>query len=193
MGDTVYTSLNFRDAAIWLTEEIRISGMEFINTSRHSLLFGPDIRFEERPKLAGALDRNRLASLHRLSGHEESESDILDYATQEISRWEAVRDNAESLLNHAGGVPEEPGMTLLEKFDKVNVSYLVERFDDFDSKDFHRKVFESDDSAQHKFGLTDYFSKVVEMSNQFLAELENSNAGWRHSNSRHWVRAFTER
>ncbi|WP_319470232.1 6-hydroxymethylpterin diphosphokinase MptE-like protein [uncultured Pseudodesulfovibrio sp.] len=172
MGDTVYTSLNFRDAAIWLTEEIRISGMEFINTSRHSLLFGPDIRFEERPKLDGTLDRNRLASLHRLSGHDESVSAIREYATQESARWEAVRDNAEALLNHAGGVPVEPGMTLLEKFDKVNVSYLVERFDDFDSEEFHHKVFESDDPAQHRLGLTDYFSKVVEMSNQFLVELK---------------------
>lgn len=174
-GDTLYTSLNFKDAALWLTETIRLSGMECVNTSRASILYGQGVRHDPDPVLpdlpagrdaAGLIQRTR----QRPASLRPDPARVREFVQGETARWSSVRDTARTLLALDGPPLLAAGMAALARFDADNTTFLVERFRDFDTRRFHGLVF-GDAADRRAQGLRDYFTHVVSMSCSLLQVL----------------------
>ena len=170
-GEQLYTTLNFRDAALWLSEVIRVSGIECINTSKASILYGKGIRFEAEPELSDSGISGLVKSLHTPQPVRGDYPKISAYIQGEKMRWEKVLAWTDELELESGEAFISKGMTLLGLLDKENVTYLIEHSDGFDNEVFHECIFESGPVAQEK-GLQMYFSSLRKMATLFLGELE---------------------
>ena len=170
-GEQLYTTLNFRDAALWLSETIRVSGIECINTSKSSILYGKGIRFEAEPELADGDIPGLMKSLHEPQPIRGDFPKIAAYMQSEKVRWKNLLAWAGEVESESGEAFIAKGMAVLELLDKENVTYLIEHSTGFDNKVFHRHVFEGGPVAQEK-GLRMYFSSLREMAMLFLGELE---------------------
>lgn len=177
-GDTLYTSLNFKDAALWLTETIRLSGMECVNTSRASILYGQGMCHDPDPDLPDLPAGRDAAGLVRRTRQQPASlrpdpARVRGFVQGEIARWSAVRDTARTLLAQDGPPLLAAGMAALARFDADNTTFLVERFRDFDTRRFHGLVF-GGDPARRAEGLRDYYTRLREMAGELLAELEQA-------------------
>ena len=170
-GEQFYTTLNFRDAALWLSETIRVSGIECINTSKASILYGKGICFEAEPELPDGDISGHMKSLHEPQSTRGDYAKISSYIQTEKTRWKNLLAWADEVEPESGEVFIAKGMAVLELLDKENVTYLIEHSTGFDNKVFHRHVFEGGPVAQEK-GLRMYFSSLREMAMLFLGELE---------------------
>ena len=170
-GETVYTTLNFRDAALWLGETIRASGMACVNTSRRSLLHGPGIEFDEAPDLPPADVSGGLAELFRIRREPADLGLALHYLRQEAGFWETVEASARQVLAETGARFIVKGMGTLEKMDQNNVTYLVHRFGHFHNADFHR-WYHDRGGLERERALRYYFGHVLAMSQTLLGHLD---------------------
>ncbi|MBU4379833.1 MAG: DUF115 domain-containing protein, partial [Proteobacteria bacterium] len=177
-GDTLYTTLNFKDAALWLAETIRLSGMECVNTSRASILYGQGIRHDPDPALPDLPAGRNVASLIRRTrirpdALRPDPARVREFVHGEVARWSAVRDTAQTLLALDGPPLLAAGMAALARFDADNTTFLVERFEDFDTRRFHGLVFGADPIGRAA-GLRDYFAHLRDMAGELLAALEQA-------------------
>nr|WP_321513249.1 6-hydroxymethylpterin diphosphokinase MptE-like protein [uncultured Pseudodesulfovibrio sp.] len=169
-GEQLYTTLNFRDAALWLGETIRLSGIECINTSRSSILYGRGIAHDPEPDL-GEKQMNRImADLFRADSPRVDRDAVKHFLRHEIQMWTSIRDAAAMVLADSGSVLVAKGMAILGQLDKNNVTYLVQRFADFNNGQFHAQVFQGDEATRQE-GLKYYFKYVCRMCDEFLAKL----------------------
>jgi len=170
-GEQMYTTPNFRDAALWLTEVIRLSGIECVNTSESSILYGEGIRFDAAPELPEADFSGPLSLLGGQWSVKENLARAIAYMEGEKARWKRLLALADTLKRDSGEVFSARGMAILEMLDQENVTYLIEHFGEFRTRVFHRLVFEGD-AASREQGLRMYFSHLREMATLFLGELE---------------------
>jgi len=177
-GVTSYTTLNFRDAALWLAEVIRLSGIECINTSKSSILYGQGIRYESEPELPDARVTREVADLFRTAPPEVRPDMVLPFINNEKVNWSTVRNLSAGVLQEADEVVLTRGFAALLEFDKNNISYLVERYQSFDNRYFYGKVFLEDNVARVE-GLRYYFDHVRRMSDEFLMLLTRAEKGCR--------------
>lgn len=173
-GRTVYTTPNFRDTSLWFLEEIRLNSMKCVNTSPDSILFGPGIRLEENPELpADASLPDRFAQILSFSPQPPSTEALQaaqEFIRNKIEFWNDVRERTKHLLSAS---PEEAAAkfpALLEHLDTINVSYLVQRFEDFDYGLFHERYFASQDQEVKLRGIRKYLHSVQRMA-EYLSDL----------------------
>jgi len=172
-GEQVYTTTNFRDASLWLAEVIRLSGMECINTSKSSILFGPGIKYDPSPVLEGGPVNERMADVHCAPPPAVDRQGVIRYLRHELDIWTSVHAVAETMVAEEGPNFLAKGMAILDRLDRSNVTYLIERYSDFDSSEFYSMVFEGDDASRSK-GLRYYYSYVHRMSQEFLELLKKA-------------------
>lgn len=170
-GETLYTTLNFRDAALWLSEVVRQSGVECVNTTKSSILFGRGIGYDPDPKLADRDVGTAFGWLFKVPTVSDNLVRAATFVEGELESWAAIRAAAEQALNETGPWFVENGMELLRKLDANNVTFLVERYRDFNNALFHSRVF-GEQSAQLESGLRYYLESVEAMSNGFVALLD---------------------
>jgi hypothetical protein len=164
-GKPLFTTLNFLDAALWLAEEIRVSGVPCVNTSKASILYGEGIEYDEEPELSGT-----VPNMKELFRPEPPHVDIREagrWLRREIQLWTSVREAARTLLADDTPAMTAKGMAILNQLDANNVTYLAERRGGFSNWDFHQLVFEGDEADRRK-GLRLYFRHVFAMSGEFL-------------------------
>ena len=178
-GGRMYTTLNFRDAALWLAEEIRLSGVECVNTTRSSILYGRGIEYDPEPTLPEARVAPAVARLLKAAPPRVDRKAVRRYIAHEVRRWKSVHEVAVSLLAEGGPVMAAKGMAILKQLDGANVTYLVERYyppnRPFNNRDFCRRVFRGS-AEEREQGLTEYFGRVREITETFL-DLLNRAAG----------------
>ncbi|QGY39323.1 DUF115 domain-containing protein [Pseudodesulfovibrio cashew] len=172
-GQTLYTTPNFRDAALWLAEEIRLSGIECVNTSRESILYGPGIRFESEPVLPEASFSRALADLFKPEPPSSRPDLALEHVRHERASWTAILRAAEEVLRDRTPAILIKGAAILEQLDGSGVTFLVERHPGFDNRHFHRLVFEGGPAAQAE-GYRQYFEHLEQMGREVLALLDES-------------------
>jgi len=63
---------------------------------------------------------------------------------------------------------------MLGHFDQCNVSYLVQRYEDFNNKAFHAAVFDGQDQALRAEALRGYMLYVQRMAQGFAEVLLNT-------------------
>ena len=173
-GLTLYTSLNFRDACLWFLDEIRGSKVRCVNLCRESILHGDGVEYAEdfplpaEPGLDTALARVRAMPPALTS----EPGKVRAWLGRELSAWRNTAGPIEALLARPseGFVPV--ALDVLRQLDAGNVSYLVQRFQDFDHRRFHALVFESRDEAARERGLRYCLGYVLEMARFFVGLIE---------------------
>jgi len=169
-GETLYTTPNFRDAALWLAEVIRLSKVECVNTSRRSILYGRGIRYDEAPALESWDVDAAQAELLRVGPTCRNFAGAEDFLRREVAMWRNVSQVSEHLLREGGPVFVAKGMAILEQMDRTNITYMVQRFEEFDNRRFHQWCF-GDGGRERERGLRYYFEHVRRMSQDLLARL----------------------
>jgi hypothetical protein len=170
-GETLYTTLNFRDAALWLAEVVRVAGVACVNTSRSSILYGQGIMYEAEPELAPAPVDAAVLALP--DGHPSlaDTGAVARHVRAERADWEAVALGVQEVLALSGPGFEAGAMALLKAFDARGVTYLVHRFQAFDNRRFHRLVFEGDGRERAR-GLRYFLEHVLAMSQGLIQVLD---------------------
>lgn len=170
-GRTVYSTPNFRDAALWLCEEIRTSGIECVNTSEGSLLFGKGIAYDPAPVLERRSIGSRFSRLFSAPEPRVNLRGCTAFIERDLSLWKQIADASKQLRHADDASLLAKGAAVLEQMDGSNISNMVERFDGFDSRHFHAEVFESGDAERQAEGLRYYFRHVERMAKTFLMAL----------------------
>ncbi|WP_419786335.1 6-hydroxymethylpterin diphosphokinase MptE-like protein [Pseudodesulfovibrio sp.] len=169
-GETLYTTPNFRDAALWLAETIRLSKVKCYNTTKQSLLFGRGIEYNEAPEMEGGDIGKAHAALFDIKPA--AAPDVyraMDFINREIDLWCNVRDVTASLLELDGPMFLVKGGAVMEQMDKNNISYLVQRFKGFDNHRFTIDYFKKNELKER--GLRYYLESVHHMSRTLLQRL----------------------
>jgi len=182
-GLTLYTSLNFLDASLWLLEEIRVSSLACVNLSRESSIHGPGVVHDENPDIepTGLLAK-RLARLAALKPPPPRLDAALAAARRDLGLWQGVARAADELLGLGGAGFLPAAAAAINRFDANGVSYLVQRHADFDNRRMHALVFDGANDAERERGLRYYLDHVRRMAMEFadvLAEQERRLLGHR--------------
>ena len=170
-GDGLFTTLNFLDAALWLSEEIRVSGVPCVNTSKSSILYGEGIEYDDEPELRGGPPDMR--DFFRPRPPHVNRDEAARWLRQEARLWNSVRDVSRTMLDDDSPAMAAKGMAILKQLDANNVTYLAERREGFENYTFQKLVFEGSE-ADRREGLRHYFRHVLEMSGEFLALLKRA-------------------
>jgi len=167
-GLTLYTSLNFLDASLWLLEEIRISGAPCVNLTRESIVYGPGVTHDENPLVepTGLLAR-RLARLAALKAPPPRVDAALAAARRDLGLWRGVARAVGEVLGVAGAGFLPAAAAAIGRFDQTGVSYLVQRYADFDNRAMHALVFDGKNDAERERGLRSYLDHVRRMAEEF--------------------------
>lgn len=80
--------------------------------------------------------------------------------------WKMYRDRCSDYAKMSGSALFKKGFDALSYFDQNNISYLVQRFSDFDNKKFHELAFYENIHDQEK-GLVYIFEYISKMSDIF--------------------------
>ncbi|MDP3426787.1 MAG: DUF115 domain-containing protein [Humidesulfovibrio sp.] len=183
-GQTRYTTLNFLDAAHWLRDEIRISGIPCVNTTPESIITGPGVEcVPDFPvPQTGRLDRC-LADAAALRLRDVPREPVRAYLHRDLELWRSVSAAVEGILARQGPEFLSAAAQALEQFDQGSVTYLVQRFEAFDNQRFHAAVFgpgpvtdmgtgtEAGTEAEKLWGLRYYLEHVGRMARHFAALL----------------------
>ncbi|MBG0791796.1 MAG: DUF115 domain-containing protein [Desulfovibrionaceae bacterium] len=172
-GERLYTTLNFRDAALWLAEVVRLSGVECVNTSRSSILYGRGIDFEAEPVLPEASLARAFSRLFRLPPPRVDREMVRRYLNHERRLWQSIGDAARTMTAENGPAMAAKGMAILKQLDGNNVTYLLERRRGFNNRRFCRLVFEGGEKGRRQ-GFVYYFQNLLDMSEEFLALLDTA-------------------
>jgi len=175
-GRQRYTSLNFLDVKHWLVEEIRLSGIAVVNTSKDSIIDTPPVEFDEAPVIepTGRLPQ-ALRQAHAARRRVPVPGNVLAFIQAEAARHRACLGLVESLEHLPQAAFLEQGRKALAVFDQNNVSYLVQRYEDFAQLYFYDWIT-SQDPEENAKGLRYYFSYARRMLGDLLALLSRQEA-----------------
>jgi len=172
-GERCYTTINFRDAALWLAEVVRLSGVECVNTSRSSILYGRGIEYDAEPELPETSVTPSFSRLFRARPPRVDSREVRRYVAHELNLWKSIGGAVRAVLDESGPAMTAKGMAILGQLDKSNVTYMVERRRPFNNPKFHELVFRGGE-ADRREGLVHYFENVLDMSEEFLALLNTA-------------------
>lgn len=172
-GKTLYTTLNFRDAALWFLDEIRASGLRCVNLTRDSILFGPGVEYEPDPALPPRPSVERtFQEVLALPAPRVDKAKVRAFLQRERQAWANTAGPLDLLLQVTGPEFLRNAEDALKQLDRGNVTYLVQRFADFDNRRFHELVFESQDPACRDQGLRSYLEYVRRMAGEFVGIID---------------------
>lgn len=173
-GDSLYTSLNFLDTAHWFRDHIRQSDVECVNLTRNSLLHGRGIAHDPAPSITptGGLGE-KIDALRNTPAEGSAPESVLRFVQDETERWNKTSALCSRLLQADDTELLRAGAAVLDQFDQNNVSYLVQRFDDFENARFHADWFGSSSSNRRAAALRYYFDHVRRMAGTLAALLRS--------------------
>jgi len=171
-GRQRYTSLNFLDVKHWLGDELRQGGMEVVNTSKDSILDIPPVRFDEAPAIepTGRLAQS-LRTAHTAHRRAPALNAALGYARDEYARHKVCLDMLDSLEGLDDPAFLVQGSRVLAVFDSNNVTYLLQRYEDFSHTLFYAWIT-SPDPAELLRGLRYQFAYARRMLTSLLELLQ---------------------
>ena len=141
-GDWLFTNLNFYDSAVWFLDYVAQRGLSLVNTSRDSLLFGPNIRIDENPDIPDAPDMEPLVASIKMQPPRLDMNRVKGFILEEIDTWRNIRKTAGQvmvMLNDPGNFPvaEQAVATM----DKTGLGFMLQRFCDYDNAAFYYTFF----------------------------------------------------
>ncbi|MBU1042461.1 MAG: DUF115 domain-containing protein [Proteobacteria bacterium] len=171
-GQTLYTTLNFLDAAHWLRDEIRISGIPCVNITPESIIAGPGVEYApDYPVQETGRLGQCLAGAAALRPRDIPREPVRAYLQRDLGLWRSVSAAVEGILDRQGAEFLAAASKTLEQFDQGSVTYLVQRFEAFDNQRFHAAVFGPGPEAEKLWGLRYYLEHVLRMARHFAGVL----------------------
>jgi hypothetical protein len=132
-GGTMYTTLNFYDATLWLLDEIARSGIEVVNTARDSIVHGRGVAVDPEYAIAARGNIDALAARVAPAPPQVDRKKIHEYLLGQIEFWRLVKKmTEEDIALKDNPVFLELFQRHLEAWDSAGVSFLLERFPGFD-------------------------------------------------------------
>lgn len=172
-GGQLYTTPNFRDAALWLSEVIRLSDMTCYNTSESSILYGRGISFESEPELPDLPVNRIVADIFKSEPLKPDYDVVMQHIAHDMANWTNIQTAARDLLKDRSVAIIARGAAILNELDGSNVTNLLERFEDFNSKVFYRLAFQGN-VEQRRDGYIYYYEYLEQMSSALLDVLAQS-------------------
>jgi hypothetical protein len=182
-GETMYANLNFLDTRFWFLEYIRGKDLEVVNLASDSILYGPGVTVDEHYDPPRDAARPPVPTHVAYGRREDDVPALLGYLREERDTWRMVLEQSKACLDalakvrDGGGAREavvEQAGALVAAYDRSNVSYLVQRFEDFSNPWFHARFFEGADDGERLEGLNYFFYYTLRMSKEFLAILDHA-------------------
>lgn len=133
-GETLYSTLNFRDVSMWFIDEIRRHDIDVINTTNETILYADKITIRDDYKIPNNGNIRSIINNIIVNRNNIDNRLIESYIKSEIDFWKNVRMICRQCLEnaHEGKSNEE----IMNYFDDNNVTYLMQRYSDFDYKQF---------------------------------------------------------
>ncbi len=172
-GLTRYTTPNFFDASLWFLDEIRSVGLPCVNVTQESLVHGPGVAYD--PNYEAPASPNLVRRLRQVPGlraRPRPLEPVRQAVRAELGSWRSVEAACARLAEGSGAAFVSAALELLGQFDQSNVSYLVQRYEDFDNQRFHRAVFGNAGEADPEWGLRYYLGYVGRMAAGLAGVLE---------------------
>lgn len=168
-GKQGYTTLNFHDAALWLCETIRESPATIINTTTDSLLYGENIQYDPFPDIPTTEQINRLPVQQLVMAGVDR---AIAYLESELHRWKDIAERTETLLalDDESFLPE--ALMAQDEYDRTGITFLLERFDDYNSEFQQIKMDPDKCPLAHTEGSRYYQEYLLQMASRFMAEIE---------------------
>jgi len=174
-GRPLYSTLNFRDASLWFLEYIREAqarGVEVVNTTDETLIYGPGIRIDAEYAVTAPVDSDALVAALPCQPPAMSSEQVLSFLGGERAMWSSIYREAVALVAALGRADDaaRTERTLaraaerIAYFDANTVSYLVQRFADFDNSRFHELFFGSEAKINRLQGAFYYFSYLRDLA-----------------------------
>ena len=171
-GQTRYTTLNFLDAAHWLRDEIRVSGIPCVNITQESIITGPGVEYSPNFPVeeTGRLGR-KLGCVKAAQAPQIPREPVLTALRSKMHTWNSVAAGVEGILAMQGADFVTAATQAMKQFDEGKVTYLVHRFEDFDNQRFHAAVFMPGPEEGKAQGLRYYLDHVGRMARYFAGVL----------------------
>ena len=173
-GKQLYTTLNFYDASRWFLEHIRKTGLKVVNITSSSILFSPDVPVIENYPIQGRPPQVPHSATMSFGLPPEAAVEaalILANIKNITAEWERVKNLAINAIRIRNLETHEK---LVQLFDNNQISYLVERFENFDNKRFHEGFFDSTSEQARLTAAEYYMEHIVRMAELFLNTLAAS-------------------
>lgn len=173
-GRPCWTTPNFLDARTWFADEIRVSGLPVVNLTPDSLLYGPGIAVDpdflpepEPDKWAG------LAGLFPSPPPTVDPAAVRGWLDGEAGLWTTVAGAAREWRDtpRSDTARLDLARVLVERFDAAGVSYMGQRYRDFNNSAFHNLFFAGTDPVRRLDGAESYFTSLGAMAEEFLGLL----------------------
>ena len=169
-GKVFYTTLNMRDACLWLLDEIKRADMKVINTTEETILFGDQISIDESfcVEPQNIIDINSvLLKIQNNNNRLNKKEQIIIFIRSEIEFWKNVRLRSNNILKNISDYITYIDYYIKE-YDDNNVTYLLQRYRDFNYGLFNTLYYGSDDIDQKKQGVEYYCRYLTRMSHEFI-------------------------
>lgn len=155
-GTSMFTTLNFFDAAQWFADRIRQAGLSVVNLCAASILTGPGIVFDPAPTLPDAPELADTIAAIGTSDLTGRRTRVLDYIRQEMLRWKNKQLGARQAAADLRSADD-----FIAASDRDNTSFMLQRFGDFDNARFHAAYFEGADDAG-RMDAAKYFLEAMD-------------------------------
>ena len=97
---------------------------------------------------------------------------VLAHLRRDLEVWRSVAQGVKNILVKRGEEFMVPALQALEQFDQGNVTYLVQRYGDFDNRHFHWALFQSGEPEDKVWSLRYYLRHVMLMAQTLAQTLE---------------------
>jgi len=173
-GELMFTTLNLFDVSLWLLNRIDDSNVKVVNSTYDTILFGKNIEINENYKIDYAGNISKELETIDILMSEVNLYQVKEYLYNETVYWNNIKRISKDILSLSDSCQAvDTCQRYISEFDKTNISYLLQRYDDFDNFLFHDKFFSSQDIKNKYEGGIYYFSYLYKMSDYFLRILNS--------------------
>jgi hypothetical protein len=169
-GRTMYTTLNFYDAALWLLDELSRFDVLAVNTATDTIVHGPGVVVDPGYEIAARGDIAALAAAIKPNPQPVDRKAVHEYLLGQIEFWRLVKKMAVEDASYA----EHPGFfelfaSHLKAWDQANVSFLLERFPGFNIVGgVYADYFGSTDPEARRRAALHYLGGCADMAKGFI-------------------------
>lgn len=167
-GTSMYTTMNFLDVRYWFLDYIRETGLEVVNTCPETILYGPHLLFEDTPQIDGFPGLEETFAALRPTPPVVALERVMQFMIEQIGWMKRLRKESGEIAKGLARRESEAlarGAALLERYDRENVTYMVQRYLHFNNERFHEEYFESGDDERRRRALLYFMAHLRRMAN----------------------------
>ncbi len=175
-GRKMYTTLDFYDVALWMSEQALSESMRTVNATPDSIIYGSGIDVSVNHPVTGLPGvGERVQRLCNVPAVALDSQKIGRYIQGERRYWQSVRSKADGLLQGPDVRLVPAAAELVERWDQDRVSRQLCSFPEFDNGRFSADVLAGREPARVHRGYLHYLRKARDMADEHLRLLQAAN------------------